>query len=103
MLSYFLVIALVVALRPGIAPRLPRADWRSRLAALGRIVDMGVLVVIVTGGIALGWVTPSGPRQWAPLAHSSCACAAPANRATVHHALRDVEDQRPDLPGDRGR
>ena len=28
MLSYFLVIALLVAVRPGIAPRLPRADWR---------------------------------------------------------------------------
>ena len=36
MLSYFLVIALLVALAPGLAPRLPRVAWRERLAALRR-------------------------------------------------------------------
>jgi len=59
MLSYFLVIALWVRWRPGIAPRLPRASWAARLAAARRIVDVGLLVVAVTGGIVFGVVTPS--------------------------------------------
>jgi C4-dicarboxylate transporter, DctM subunit len=59
MLTYFLVIALWVWRRPDIAPRLPRASWPERRAALRRIVDVGLLVVLVVGGIALGWVTPS--------------------------------------------
>jgi tripartite ATP-independent transporter DctM subunit len=59
MLSYFLVIALLVWWRPSIAPRFPRASWPERRAALRRILDIGLLVIVVTGGIALGWVTPS--------------------------------------------
>lgn len=59
MLSYFLVIAIVVRIWPGLAPRLPRVGWAERLAGLRRIVDIALLVVLVTGGIALGWVTPS--------------------------------------------
>jgi C4-dicarboxylate transporter DctM subunit len=59
MLSYFLVVALLVWWRPSIAPRFPRASWAERLTALRRIVDLLVLVVAVTGGIAIGWVTPS--------------------------------------------
>ncbi len=59
MLSYFLVIGLWVWLRPATAPRLPRASWAERRAALRRVIDVGLLVVVVTGGIAIGWVTPS--------------------------------------------
>lgn len=59
MLSYFVVIALLVASRPGIAPRLPRASWPERRAALRRVIDIGLLAVAVTGGIVIGWVTPS--------------------------------------------
>jgi C4-dicarboxylate transporter, DctM subunit len=59
MLSYFLVIALWVWWRPSLAPRLPRASWRERAAALRRVLDVGVLIVAVTGGIIFGWVTPS--------------------------------------------
>lgn len=59
MLSYFLVIGLWVWWRPATAPRLPKASWAERRAALARIVDVGLLVVGVTGSIVLGWVTPS--------------------------------------------
>jgi C4-dicarboxylate transporter DctM subunit len=59
MLSYFLVIALLVRWRPTIAPRTPRATWTERRAALRRVIDIGVLVVGVTGSIVMGWVTPS--------------------------------------------
>lgn len=59
MLSYFLVIALLVAWRPALAPRMDRASWAERRAALRGVVDIGMLVVAVTGGIVIGWVTPS--------------------------------------------
>jgi C4-dicarboxylate transporter DctM subunit len=59
MLSYFLVIALWARRRPGIAPRLPLASWPERRAAARRIMDVGVLAIVVTGGIVLGWITPS--------------------------------------------
>jgi C4-dicarboxylate transporter DctM subunit len=59
MLSYFLVIAIWVALRPGAAPTLPRASWSDRSVALRRVIDIGLLVVAVIGGIVIGWVTPS--------------------------------------------
>ncbi|MET0292204.1 MAG: TRAP transporter large permease, partial [Steroidobacteraceae bacterium] len=59
MLSYFLVIVLLVGWRPHTAPRMPRASWADRLSALRRIIDIGLLVVLVTGGIAMGWVTPT--------------------------------------------
>jgi C4-dicarboxylate transporter DctM subunit len=59
MLSYFLVISLWVSAQPAAAPRLPRASWSERAAALRRVVDIGLLVVAVTGGIVIGWVTPS--------------------------------------------
>jgi C4-dicarboxylate transporter, DctM subunit len=58
-LSYFLVIALLAWWRPAIAPALPRASWRERFSALRRMVDIGLLVVLVTGGIVVGWLTPS--------------------------------------------
>jgi C4-dicarboxylate transporter, DctM subunit len=59
MLSYFLVIALLVAWRPSMAPRMPRASWAERRTALWGMADIGLLVVAVTGGIAMGWITPS--------------------------------------------
>ena len=91
MLSYFLVIALLVALRPGIAPRLPRVDWRSRLTAMRRIIDIGVLVLIVTGGIALGWVTPSeAAAVGASGAFLVCLLRRRLQWATVYRALEDT-------------
>lgn len=59
MLSYFLVIALLVRWRPEIAPSTGRASWAERHAALRGVVDIGILVLVVTGGIVIGWITPS--------------------------------------------
>jgi C4-dicarboxylate transporter, DctM subunit len=58
-LLYVLVIAIVVRLRPDVAPASPRATWRERGEALGRIADIMGLMVIVVAGIALGWFSPS--------------------------------------------
>jgi C4-dicarboxylate transporter, DctM subunit len=91
MLSYFLVIALLVAWRPRLAPRLPRASWRERLIASRRVADLGVLVLVVTGGIALGWVTPSeAAAVGAAGAFIVCALRGRLNRATVFKALADT-------------
>jgi C4-dicarboxylate transporter, DctM subunit len=38
---------------------MPRAPWSERLAPLRRVIDIGLLVMVVTGGIAMGWVTPT--------------------------------------------
>jgi tripartite ATP-independent transporter DctM subunit len=55
---YCVVIVVWCFLRPGVAPSTMRATWPQRLAALRRIIDIGVLIAIVIGGIALGWFTP---------------------------------------------
>ena len=59
MLSYFLVVAVIARLRPDAAPPTPRASWAERWAALKRITDLGALILLVIGGIALGYFTPS--------------------------------------------
>ncbi len=91
MLSYFLVIALWVWWRPALAPRLPRVPWAERLAALRRIVDVGLLVIAVTGGIAIGWVTPSeAAAVGAAGALLICALRRRLNRHTLRRALEET-------------
>jgi C4-dicarboxylate transporter DctM subunit len=58
MLFYMLVIWLLVRWRPDLGPLSERASWRERAVALARIWDMIALIVIVVGGIALGWMSP---------------------------------------------
>jgi C4-dicarboxylate transporter, DctM subunit len=55
---YCLVIIVLCRFKPSIAPATERATWAERRAALLRIVDIGCLVLLVIGGIALGWFTP---------------------------------------------
>jgi tripartite ATP-independent transporter DctM subunit len=91
MLSYFLVIAVVVRIWPRLAPRLPRVPWRERIASLRRIVDIALLVVLVTGGIALGWVTPSeAAAVGAAGAMLICALRGRFNLASLRHALEET-------------
>jgi tripartite ATP-independent transporter DctM subunit len=59
MLFYFAAIWLIVRWRPHIAPASPRAGWRERWEAARRILDIFLLILIVIGGIALGWFTPT--------------------------------------------
>ena len=57
-LFYFLVVWLVVRIRPDLAPASERAGWPERWAALRRIWDMILLIALVIGGIAFGWISP---------------------------------------------
>lgn len=59
MLSYFLVIALLVRWRPELAPRTEKASRKECLAAMRSVIDIMLLVLVVTGGIVIGWVTPT--------------------------------------------
>jgi len=59
MLFYMAAIAILVRLRPGIAPPTPRAPWPERWAALARIADLLLLILLIISGIAIGWFTPS--------------------------------------------
>jgi len=58
-LFYALVVFVLVRLRPEIAPAAPRVPWPERLQALAKVWEIGVLVALVIGGIALGWISPS--------------------------------------------
>jgi C4-dicarboxylate transporter, DctM subunit len=58
-LFYALVIFILVRLRPGLAPAGPRVGWPERWRAVGRIWEIVALVLLVIGGIASGWVSPS--------------------------------------------
>ncbi|WP_284734496.1 TRAP transporter large permease [Sphingosinicella terrae] len=59
MLFYFAAIWLLVRFRPDVAPPTARASWAERWSALRRIADIFLLILIVIGGIALGWFTPT--------------------------------------------
>ncbi len=56
---YMITIALVCALRSGLGPPLPAASWRERLRALAGLRDIGLLIMVVIGGIAVGWFSPT--------------------------------------------
>jgi C4-dicarboxylate transporter, DctM subunit len=58
-LFYMITIVLLCRWRPSLAPPTEKATWAERRAALFRIVDLAILVIIVMGGIALGWFTPT--------------------------------------------
>lgn len=91
MLSYLLVIALLVVWRPAIAPALPRASWSERLSALRRMLDIGLLVLLVTGGIVIGWVTPSeAAAVGAAGAFLICLFRRRLNWSSLHRALAET-------------
>ena len=59
MLLYFLVISILVRWRPHLAPRTSPAGKAEKIAALLKVIDILVLILVVTGGIVVGWFTPS--------------------------------------------
>lgn len=58
-LFYMAVIYLICKWRPAMGPPMPRAGWRERFVSLGRLADLGILVLVVIGGIGLGWFSPT--------------------------------------------
>jgi tripartite ATP-independent transporter DctM subunit len=58
-LFYLLVVVISCWLRPEIAPATAKASWSERGRAMGRVADIALLILIVIGGIAAGWFTPT--------------------------------------------
>jgi C4-dicarboxylate transporter DctM subunit len=58
-LFYCVVIWLLVRWQPGLAPAIERSSWSERWRSLLRIWDMFVLIALIIGGIAFGWISPS--------------------------------------------
>ena len=58
-LFYALVVFVLVRFNPGLAPAGERVAWPERWRALARIWEIVALVLLVIGGIAMGWVSPS--------------------------------------------
>lgn len=58
-LFYMLTIVLLCQWRPSIGPATERATWQERRSAIARITDLTFLIVVVLGGIGLGWFTPT--------------------------------------------
>jgi tripartite ATP-independent transporter DctM subunit len=58
-LLYMVTIVILCRWRPSIGPATERASWPERRAAMLRIIDLAALVLLVIGGIAVGWFTPT--------------------------------------------
>jgi C4-dicarboxylate transporter DctM subunit len=90
-LLYCLVIVILCYFKPSIAPATERATWAERRQALLRIVDIGLLVLVVIGGIALGWFTPPEAGSVGALgALLLCAWRKRLNLGSLGHAIRQT-------------
>jgi C4-dicarboxylate transporter DctM subunit len=58
-LVYMAVIWFLCFRNPLLAPRQPRAPWSERLPALAGAGDMIGLIVLVIGGLLVGWFSPT--------------------------------------------
>jgi C4-dicarboxylate transporter, DctM subunit len=58
-LCYMAAIALLCRFSPALGPPTARATWTDALTSLGAVADMLLLVVMVIGGLAAGWFTPT--------------------------------------------
>lgn len=58
-LFYMVAIFLLCRVAPALGPPTARATWREAFGSLGSIVDISFLIVLVIGGLAVGWFTPT--------------------------------------------
>ncbi|HAY45807.1 MAG TPA: C4-dicarboxylate ABC transporter permease [Gammaproteobacteria bacterium] len=56
---YMFAISVLCYFRPALAPSSKRVGMRDRLASLVKIIDIFFLVVLVIGGLTIGWFTPT--------------------------------------------
>jgi tripartite ATP-independent transporter DctM subunit len=90
-LFYMITIVLLCRWRPSIAPASQKATWSERRAALFKIMDLAGLVVVVLGGIAIGWFTPTEAASvGATLSLLLCARRRKLNWLSLRESLADT-------------
>jgi C4-dicarboxylate transporter, DctM subunit len=58
-ISYLIVIAIYVRVKPESAGQAPRVPWAERVPALIAVWPVAAIFFLVVGGIYLGWFTPT--------------------------------------------
>jgi len=58
-LFYMFAISLLCYFRPALGPSSKRVNMRDRFLSLVKIIDIFFLVVLVIGGLTVGWFTPT--------------------------------------------
>jgi C4-dicarboxylate transporter, DctM subunit len=58
-ISYLIVIAIYVRVKPESAGQAPRVPWAERVPALLAVWPVATIFFLVVGGIYLGWFTPT--------------------------------------------
>lgn len=58
-LFYVVTIVIICRINPLLGPAVARAQWRERFIALSKIGDLTLLIIIVIGGLLIGWFTPT--------------------------------------------
>lgn len=90
-LFYIITIVLLCRWRPSIGPALPKASWTERRKALLRMTDLIVLILLVLGGISIGWFTPTEAASvGATGALLLCVIRRKLTRAALEHALQQT-------------
>jgi tripartite ATP-independent transporter DctM subunit len=90
-LFYMITIVLLCRWRPSIAPASQKATWSERRTALLKMTDLVGLVVIVLGGIAIGWFTPTEAASvGATLSLLLCARRRKLNWLSLRESLADT-------------
>lgn len=90
-LFYAVVVFIMVRLRPDAAPAGERAPWAERWRALGKVWEIGLLVLLIIGGISTGVVSPSeAAAMGAAGALIIAGIRGKLNRATLFHAFAET-------------
>jgi C4-dicarboxylate transporter DctM subunit len=90
-LLYCVTIVVLCRIKPRLAPPTASATWAERRAALLRIADIGLLVLLVIGGIALGWFSPPEAASVGAVgALLLCAWRKRLNGAALRRALNET-------------
>jgi C4-dicarboxylate transporter, DctM subunit len=58
-IMFMIMVYIRVLINPSLAPRAERTTMKEKLAAAGECAEMLVLILLVLGGLIIGWFTPT--------------------------------------------
>jgi C4-dicarboxylate transporter DctM subunit len=88
---YMVVIMGLCAWKPELGPPTARASWGERFGSLRGLADIGLLVLLVIGGIAAGWFSPTEAASIGAVgALAICAFRRKLTAAALKKALTDT-------------